>query len=112
MTITDIENPADTPAHIDDMPTPWQERRVGQFRISAMMMEQDYEAMRAVLAELVVLRCERMAYEEEFHYQAVGTPFERLAEGAYAPWYEAEISRDGETGELSVRWRREGSASS
>lgn len=81
-------------------------RRFGKFSISVNLVDKSPDAVRAIMARCIVVRCEFMYESQSLEYVALCDEFELLPAGSYAPQYQCLITKKADgTGIESVEFK-------
>jgi hypothetical protein len=69
-------------------------RRLGRFRITNQLLRGDLDCVRAILKDVVVVRCEQMFHSDGFEYIGIHPAFDVLPDDMEAPLYRADVTRN------------------
>jgi len=78
-------------------------RRIGSFKLSGTLINENPEAVKAVMAKVVVAGAEYKIEDDCVHYIALHDDFHIVPEGARPYQYKVYISADG--GEYQVEFK-------
>ena len=73
------------------------DRRIGRFSLAHQLIDRDPDAVQAVMARVIVVRCESMYATDTFDYVALSDDFEMVPAGRVLPEYEVHIKNGGRT---------------
>jgi hypothetical protein len=80
--------------------------RQGRFRFPEAVVQENAAALLAVMAEVLVIRCEFLWGERLFDYVGLCEQFDGLEEGDQPPIYDAEVEQDENGAVTAVTWKR------
>lgn len=78
-------------------------RPIGQFKIDRDDIEENPEAVRAIMGTVIPIRAEMMFASNRIEYIALCDDFEEIEDGTEPPWYEIEGIEEKD-GEVEVTW--------
>lgn len=84
-------------------------KRVGKFKISGRVMQDEPDIVMEVMARCAILRCEHMAYGNYYEYCAISPDFDEVPMGEEIPEYLSTVIQNvRRLGKLTndVRFRR------
>lgn len=84
-------------------------KRIGAFRIGRDLVDEKPEWARAILADMIVVRCELSYASDAFEYFALSNSFDEIEPGLPAPSYECSVKEVWTTGcmRIIVEWKRQ-----
>lgn len=71
--------------------------RMGHFKISCVAVHSNPEAVRAVMARCIIVRCEQMYMTGTFDYTALSPDFDQMQPGEVVPEYVVDLGVSPET---------------
>ena len=82
------------------------DRRIGHFRIDADIILRNPPLARQALAGIIVVRCERLGYEDTYDYFGIGETFDQVPECNAPTDYRAICERLPDGTDRFMRWER------
>jgi hypothetical protein len=76
------------------MPSVWEERRAGRFRVAFETVKELPDSLVGLLfGSFLIVRAEHCIMDGCVHYEAVSRLFEPVDEGGKIPWYKVRLNR-------------------
>jgi hypothetical protein len=81
----------------------FKDKRIGKFELEAEVIEDNPDAVQAVLGSCIVVTAQMMIQKRAIEYYAICNQFSEVEQGMEPPTYDMELGDDG-----TVTWTKQG----